>query len=144
MITQTQVLTANPEMVELFFKRAKEGAEALRAKFGRTWYKKIDVSALSMSSCKSCVLGQAFQDYSVGVRQMMGHPVAKNGALAMDEHLWAVRRGFVLFDNDTSEHIRQLDTEFCAASWSDLNYAYGVLGDVWREVIKAERRKVRK
>lgn len=138
MITQAKV--ANPEMVEVFFKRAKKGATALRTKLGKTWYRRINTSALMMDSAFSCVLGQAFKDYADGVLVMMG----KNpgGLLKESEHAWANKHGFVLFEPDIQE--ADLDKDIRFASHTDTIYAYGVLGDVWREVIKAERRKVRK
>ena len=142
MITQTKVLTANPEMVELFFKRAKKGAAALRTKLGKTWYRRICTSALMMDSEFSCVLGQAFKDYADGVLVMMGKAPTGKGMLTTKEHIWANKHGFVLFEGDTQ--LADVDKDIRFATHYDTIYAYGVLGDVWREVIKAERRKVKK
>ena len=64
------------------------------------------------------------------------------GLLTKSERAWANTHGFVLFAPDAPE--ANLDKDIRFDSYSDVAYAYGVLGDVWREVIKAERRKVRK
>ena len=139
MITQAKVLTANPEMVEVFFKRAKKGAAALRTKLGKTWYRRINTSALMMDSAFSCVLGQAFKDYADGVLIMVGKAPDGRGILNTKEHIWANKHGFVLFEGDSK--LADLDKDIRFASHTDTIYAYGVLGDVWREVIKAERRR---
>lgn len=139
MITQAKVLTANPEMVEVFFKRAKKGAAALRTKLGKTWYRRINTSALMMDSAFSCVLGQAFKDYADGVLVMMGKAPNNMGVLNDQENAWANKHGFVLFVPDAPG--ADLDKDIRFASHTDTIYAYGVLGDVWREVIKAERRR---
>lgn len=142
MITQAKVLTANPEMVQLFYKRAEKGAKALRERLGRTWYKRINTAGLMMDSADSCVLGQSFKDYADGVLIMMGKPPDGRGLLNTKEHIWANKHGFVLFEGDSK--LADLDKYIRFASYTDTIYAYGVLGDVWREVIKAERRKVKK
>lgn len=47
--------------------RVEAGIEVLKEKAGRDWADRINSGTLQLSSCNSCILGQLYGDFSVGM-----------------------------------------------------------------------------
>ncbi len=138
-ISEFKVMTANPELVRVLYRRVQKGRDALVKMFGINYVKKINPKKLFMDRAESCVLGQTFGDYSDGVRKMIG--LGAEGAGSRRGDRWGVQHGVLVLNHTWyGDYGLYADPDLDQKSVGyDSTYIYGVLGDIWREQMKKDQ-----
>lgn len=96
--------------------RVAKGAEFLdRQRPG--WASRVATDRLVMSSCRECILGQLYGEYTKGLAKFFDDPSLDSGAPLPDRvNKWAGRHGFTFY-----------------GGWAD----FAPLADLWRAEIQA-------
>lgn len=136
-------------LIELYRARVAQGA-ALLDREVPDWWRRINLDTLRMSACSSCVLGQLYGDYDIGLDQL--HIPAQRETPPAD--LLEVKLGFnswdfyeAVMDPETGCEV-DFDTETLAyqqglATFDEhrASVRWILLEAVWEDVIRTRRKE---
>lgn len=129
-MVNAKIETVNPEVVNILYKRVRNGVKVLRKKIGPKWHDKINTKVLDMSDGQMCIVGQMF-------KKEIDHNYFRTDLLGEEVDINPPKFGFDIYKT----YEPNLETEICVPDNDTQNFLYGVLGDIWRDVIRAEKKK---
>lgn len=129
-ITEMNITTINPAIIDVLRKRVTKGRNVLVKKFGKDYVKKINPDKLYMSDFQGCILGQTFGEYSKGVARL-----AHKSCESLEGRKWGTTHGFVLEPRAFDDPDDGIDPDFSPKLLADGGSyrLYSILGELWRE-----------
>lgn len=135
MLLEAKVQTVNPDVYRILAKRVQKGLTRLRKHKGPKWYTKINLGKLNLADYTMCVVGQVFKnDGNFGAVGELGEDVGDNPQ----------DFGFEIYQNGPGIVWDEKETEIKVFDETTQHYLYGILGDIWVDVIRREKLKNKK